>query len=87
MSTDYGAMRAAAEARKTLSKRLRETPATGEPSRLMGEAADAIDHLHRQIAQLQQDMRDEQREAQRDARSAVAEARWQASQGEDYGSY
>lgn len=80
--SNYAAMRAAAEARKTLPARLR---LLGDP--LMLEAADAIDYLHGQIAQLRQDMREEQREAQREVRDAVAEARWQAGQGEDCGSY
>lgn len=100
MVTDHAAMRAAAEARKTVAARLRAMTIDYDKSEMPGEArpigvacadlreaADAIDYLHGQIAQLRQDMREEQREAQREVRDAVAEARWQASQGEDHGSY
>lgn len=34
-----------------------------------------------------QEMREEQKAAREDAREAVAEARWQAKQGDDYGNY
>lgn len=95
VSTSYAAMRAAEEARKTLAKRLHERASQqlnlhrgwdpGGVARLLREAADAIDYLHGQIAQLRQDARDEQREAQREVRDAVAEARWQAREGEDRG--
>lgn len=87
MTFDYKAMRAAQEARMTLAKRLRETPATGEASRVMGEAADAIDYLHAQLGQLRKDLNEEVREAGREVRAAATEAYWQGRQGEDFGSY
>lgn len=80
-------MRADAEARKTLAARMRAAQATGEASRLLEEAANAVDFLHAKVAQLRRDMNEQEREAGREIRSAVAEARWQESQGEDYGGY
>ena len=50
-------------------------------------AADLLEQQDRVIAQLRKDLRDEQREAQRAARDAVAEDRWARAQGEEYGSY
>jgi len=50
-------------------------------------AADLIEQQDRVIAQLRKDLRDEQREAQRSVREAVAEDRWARAQGEEYGSY
>ena len=50
-------------------------------------AADLIEQQDRVITQLRKDLRDEQREAQRAARDAVAEDRWARAQGEEYGSY
>ena len=93
MITSYTAMRAAEEARKRLPARLRaeaEDRSGAWPQSivpLLIEAAAAIDHLYGRIAQLQKDAREEQLEAQRDARASAAEAYWQGKQGEDYGSY
>lgn len=86
MAHDYHAWKAADAARRTLAARLREGPATPE---LVAEAAAAIDHLHERIAQMQRDARDEQREAQRDARAAASEGYWQGRQESEgsYGSY
>lgn len=80
-------MRADAEARKTLAARMRAAQATGEASRLLEEGANAVDFLHAHVAQLRRDMNEQEREAGREIRSAVAEARWQERQGEDYGGY
>lgn len=76
---DYAAMRAAAEGRKTLATRLRDVSpdAASTPCRaLCREAAEAVEHYERVITQMRQDARDEEREARREIRDAVAEARW-----------
>lgn len=91
MAIDYAAMRAAAEARKTLAARLRLL-ATAEPAlaperTLMLEAAEAIDYLQAQVDQQRRDAIEEQRDANRAIRDAVAEDRWRGSQGDEYGSY
>ncbi|MCD6674894.1 MAG: hypothetical protein LT106_18830 [Burkholderiaceae bacterium] len=54
-------------------------------------AANEIERLHAQIAQMRSDHNKEIRELERDARAeirdAVAEERWNAAQGDEYGSY
>lgn len=58
---------------------------------LMEQAADEIERLHAQIAQMRRDHNAEIREIERDARHAIrdaaAEDRWKAAQGDEYGSY
>lgn len=46
-----------------------------------------INRLKEQISRMHKEHNEEIREMNRDARDAVAEARWQARQGEDYGSW
>jgi hypothetical protein len=46
-----------------------------------------IDRLHGVIARMRQEHNEDMRESARDARDAVAEARWEVRQGEDYGSF
>lgn len=57
----------------------------------MRDAADEIERLHAQIAQMRRDHNKEIRELERDARAeirdAVSEERWNAIQGDEYGSY
>ena len=77
-TTNYQAVRAAAEARKTLAARLRATPTDDVTRVYFNEAADAIDHLHAEIARIRREAIEEQREFQREARDMAAEARWQA---------
>lgn len=54
-------------------------------------AANEIERLHAQIVQMRRDHNAEIRETERDARAeirdAVAEERWKAAQGDEYGSY
>lgn len=89
MAYDYTAMRAAAEARKTLPARLRTVSAAGEASRVMGEAADAIEYYERLVAEMRRDAMEADRDARQEIQSAVAETRWQERQSSsgDYGSY
>ena len=89
MAQDYAAMRAAAEARKTIAARLREANLSqpAEVIALLHEGAAAIDHLHTTIEQMRRDAKEAERDAREDIRYAVAEAGWRASQGDDYGSY
>lgn len=55
------------------------------------QAADKIERLHAQIAQMRREHNAEIREIERDARheilDAVAEERWKVTQGDKYGSY
>ena len=57
----------------------------------MLEAAAEIERMHAQIAKMRRDHNAEIREIERDARhaigDAVAEERWKAAQGDEYGSY
>ena len=48
------------------------------------QAADEIERLHAQIAQMRRDHAKEIREIERDA---AAEERWKTAQGDEYGSY
>lgn len=48
------------------------------------QAADEIERLHAQIAQMRRDHAREIREIERDA---ATEERWKAAQGDEYGSY
>lgn len=73
--------------RKTLQQELREAAASVDSCRavseLMVRAADRIDALHRE-------MRDAEREFQREARDIAAETRWQVQaerDGDPYGTY
>lgn len=50
------------------------------------EAAKQIESLQAQNTSLRDDLRESERSAREEIRGAVAEARWQAQQGEDYGS-
>jgi hypothetical protein len=70
-------IRAAHEARKTLPPRLLD-PALNAAALRWYESA---------LNQARRDLIEEQREAQREVRDAVAEERWRANQGEDYGSW
>lgn len=67
---------------KSIPVRLRER-ANGCDAELDVLLRLAADH----IEQLQHDMREQEREFQREARDIAAEARWKATQGEDYGRY
>lgn len=83
--TEYRAQKAKAECRAQLPKLLRETPATGTPSHLMGEAADEIDRLNGVIKQMRADEREAEREARNEIRDAVAEERWAVRERSDAG--
>lgn len=89
MPMTYAEMRAAADARKTLPTRLRTVSAAGEASRVMGEAADAIEYYERLVAEMRRDAIEADRDARQEIQSAVAETRWQERQSStgDYGSY
>lgn len=60
-------------------------PAPSIPA--MRDAADEIERLNARIVQMRREHNEEMRDAARDARESVAEARWQERQGEEYGSY
>jgi hypothetical protein len=83
----YIAMRAAEEARKSLSARLRlganELGPLSAAAALMTEAADAIDHLHGVIARQRREANEAEREFQREARDIAAEARRQEREEQD----
>lgn len=49
--------------------------------------ADFARQLEREVTRLRREMREAEREFDREARDIAAEERWKATQGEEYGSY
>lgn len=62
----------------------------GEPALIgsaLGDAANEIEQLRAQVAEMRKRHSEDIRDLQREMRDAVIEERWAAQQGGDYGSY
>lgn len=90
---DYHAMQEQRARRATLPGRLRDAAAAAPepPGReLLLEAAETVEQLQAALAQARKDLVEEEREAGREIRAAVAEARWcerNDADGATHGSY